>query len=163
MSEVWVVNISPVAAEVVMVLQKRGKYRFGESQADIRAEILRYSKENGYLAQHFVEAVCKCSGKLFRLALDDNAGAAVRICVSCRSEHPIGDSEEFFDEAELGECACPCGGEEFEITAGVSLYQDSEDVRWLYLGCRCPKCSLTAIYGDWKNEFNDYRSLLARV
>jgi hypothetical protein len=39
--------------------------------------------------------------------------------------------------AELEKCACPCGGEEFEITIGVSLFEDSEDVRWLYLGCRC--------------------------
>ena len=83
--------------------------------------------------------------------------------MGCMAEHPIGDSNEYLDEAELEECACPCGGKEFEITVGVSLYEESEDVRWLYLGCRCPKCGLTAVYGDWKNEFNGYRDLLARV
>jgi hypothetical protein len=57
----------------------------------------------------------------------------------------------------------PCGGEEFEITVGVSLYEGSEDVRSLYIGCRCPGCGLSAVYGDWKNEFNGYRDLLARV
>lgn len=62
----------------------------------------------------------------------------------------------------MKECACPCGGKAFEVTAGVSLYDDGEDVRWLYLGFHCVACGLTAVYGDWKNEFNGYRELLAR-
>ena len=146
-----------------MALRKRGKYRYGDSQVDIRDELLRYSKGVEYLAQHFADAICKCGGKLFRLALDDLQGAAVRTCIACKHEHPIGDSGEFFQEAELMECACPCGGEEFEITAAVSLYDDSEDVRWFYVGCRCPACGITAVYGDWKNEYNGYQELLARV
>ena len=146
-----------------MALKKRGKYRYGDSQADIRAELVRYSKANAYLAQHFADANCKCGSKLFCLTLDDNEGAAVRTCVACNTEHPIADSDKFLGEAQLAECACPCGGEEFEITVGVSLYEDSEDVRWLYVGCRCSKCGLTAVYGDWKNEFNGYQELLARV
>jgi hypothetical protein len=50
-----------------------------------------------------------------------------------------------------------------EITVGVSLYANSEDVRWLYLGCRCPQCGLTAVYGDWKCEFVAYDLLLKKV
>jgi hypothetical protein len=147
-----------------MALRKRGKWRYGDSQADIRAEIVRYSKENVYLAEHFADAVCVCGGRVFGLLVDDTAGVASRVCIACDAEaHPIGDSTEFMDEAEEEECACPCGQEAFEITVGVSLYADSEDVRWLYLGCRCPACGLTAVYGDWKNEFNGYRELLARV
>lgn len=146
-----------------MALHKRGHHHYGENQADIREELLRYSKGNAYIAQHFADAICNCGGRQFRLAIDDNEGAAVRICPVCNTEHPIGDSGEYLDDASLEECACPCGGEEFEITAGVSLYDDSEDVKWIYLGCRCPKCGLTATYGDWKNEFNGYRELLDRV
>jgi len=146
-----------------MVLKKRGKYHYGDCQADIREDMLRYSKANIYQAQHFVDAICRCGARLFKLALDETEGAAVRICVQCRCEHPIGDNTEYLEDAELEECACPCGNEEFEIVVGVSLYEDSEDVRWLYLGCRCPTCGLTAVYGDWKNEFNGYRELLARV
>jgi len=144
-----------------MTLQKRGKYRYGDSQTDIREEITRYST-NEYIAQYFADAVCRCGGKSFRLLLDDGT-AAVRICAACSDEHPIGDSDEYLAEADLGECACPCGGERFEITVGVSLYDDSEDVKWLYIGCRCPSCGLVAVYGDWKNEFEGYRELLARV
>ncbi len=146
-----------------MVLKKRGKYHYGDNQADIREDMLRYSKANIYQAQHFCDATCKCGGKLFKLALDETEGAAVRTCAQCISEHPIGDSGEYLEDAELEECACPCGGEEFEITVGVSLYEGSEDVRWLYLGCRCPKCGLAAVYGDWKNEFSGYQVLLNRV
>ncbi len=145
-----------------MALQKRGKYRYGDGQADIREEIARYSKANEYPAHHFADAVCRC-GRTFRLLLDEDEGAAVRICAACSDEHPIGDSGDFLAEAELDECACPCGGERFEITVGVSLYEGSEDVRWLYLGCRCPNCGLVAVYGDWKNEFEGYQQLLARV
>lgn len=146
-----------------MALKCRGKNRYGDNQADIREELLRYSKLGGYLVHHFADSVCKCGGRVFQIALDENEGAAVRTCISCLNEHAIGDSDEFLDEAELGQCACPCGAEQFEVTVGVSLYDDSEDIRWMYLGCRCPKCELTAVYGDWKNEFNGYREFLARA
>jgi hypothetical protein len=146
-----------------MVLKKRGKYRYGDSQSDIREEMLRYSKLNDYVAHHFADAVCTCGSKVFGLWIDNDEGAAVRKCAACSSEHPIGDSDEYLEDAEIEECACPCGGEKFEITVGVSLYDDSEDVRWLYLGCRCPACGLTAMYGDWKNEFDGYQELLSRV
>lgn len=146
-----------------MSLKKRGRYRYGDGQADIPEEILRYSRANGYVAEHFASATCPCGGRVFRLALDDTEGAAVRTCTACGQEHPMGDSAAYLADADLGECACPCGGETFEITVGVSLYAQSEDVRWLYLGCRCPSCGLTAVYGDWKNELEGYRALLARV
>jgi hypothetical protein len=147
-----------------VALQKRGKWRYGDNQADIRAEIIRYSKKTGYLAHHFADAVCQCGGKLFFLYMDDTAGVASRQCIACDAEaHPIGNSADFMDESEEDECVCPCGQQTFEITIGVSLYDDSEDVRWLYVGCRCTACGLTAVYGDWKNEFNGYRELLARV
>jgi hypothetical protein len=84
-----------------MALRKHGKYRYGDSQADIRDEVLRYSKGVEYLAHHYADVVCKCGGKLFQLMLDDVQGAAVRRCISCKTEHAMGDSEEFLGEAEL--------------------------------------------------------------
>ncbi len=146
-----------------MTLHKRGKYDYGESQADIRDEVLRYSRLNEYVAHHFADAICTCGSKTFRLELDDDEGVAIRICAQCQVKHPIGDSADYLEEASPEECGCPCGGEQFEITVGVSLYDESEVVRWLYLGCRCPQCGLTAVYGDWKNEFIGYKSLLAQV
>ena len=66
-------------------------------------------------------------------------------------------------EAEVEECECLCGEAGFEVTAGVALYDDSEDVRWFYVGCRCPACGLVGCYGDWSCEFPGYAELLARV
>ncbi len=146
-----------------MTLERRDGQDYGGSQADIRELLLRYSEANAYVVHHFADAICACGARLFRLSLDDSEGAAIRTCVACGNVHAIGDSADYLEGAEPEECACPCGKEEFEITAGVSLYEDSEDVRWLYLGCRCPQCGLTAVYGDWKNEYNGYRELLERV
>jgi len=145
-----------------MVLKKRGDNFFGENQSDI-PEVLKTYSQNGYLTEHFQDAACSCGHKLFRLFVDDNEGAATRICELCKHEHPIGDSADYLEDAELEECECPCGHGLFEITAGVSLYSDSDDVRWLYLGCRCPKCGLTACYADWKNEFEGYQDLLKMI
>ena len=146
-----------------MSLRKKGKYYYGESQRDIEGELLRYSNLNEYPTTHYKKAFCHCGSKLFNLMIDDNEGAAVRNCVSCQQKHPIGDSSEYLDDAELEECECPCGSSAFEITVGVSLYQDSKDVKWFYIGCRCEDCGLTACYGDWKNEYTNFQDLLSRV
>ena len=146
-----------------MALRKKGEYRYGDSQSDIRDELTGYSRANGYPIEHFADAVCVCGGKTFALRLDDDGGVAIRVCAGCGNEHPIGDSEDYQEDAELEECQCPCGEEKFEITAGVALYRKSEDVKWFYLGCRCLKCELVACYGDWKNEYEDYRELSKRV
>jgi hypothetical protein len=145
------------------MLTKKGIHYYGESQADLRDEITRYSKLNGYLARHFADAICTCGGRKFRLALDENEGAAVRSCDACGDEHPIGDSAEYLEDAELEECSCPCGNDNLEITVGVALFEQSNDVRWMYVGCRCPECSLAAVYGDWKNEFLGFQKILDQV
>ena len=148
-----------------MGLKKKGKHWYATSQADIRAELLRYSRAN-YPAEHYADAVCNrsgCDGRLFELWIDETQGVAVRVCARCKDKHPVGDSGEYLDEAELEQCECPCGSGVFEITAGAALYEGSGDVKWLYVGCRCPGCGLTACYADWKNEFPDYRKLLERV
>src|SRR5882757_6596326 len=104
-----------------MSLRQQGKHIYGDAQADIRAELLRYSELNGYSASHFSDAVCKCGGRRFYLLMDDTEGAAVRECVACQEKHAIGDSDEYLADASLEECECPCGEGTFEITAGVAL------------------------------------------
>jgi hypothetical protein len=148
-----------------MALRKRGKWWYADSQADIPVELARVGELNEYVPTQFADARCTCGSNTFRLRLDDAAGAAERTCVAtgCGKAHAIGDSADYLAEAELEDSQCVCGGTEFEITVGVALYQGSDDVKWLYVGCRCPACGLTGCYGDWKNEFEDYRALLARV
>jgi hypothetical protein len=107
---------------IEMALTRRGERCHGESQADIREELLRYSQVNGHRADYFAECKCACGGRVFQLELDDNEGAAVRHCIACSQDHhPIGDSADFLDDADLEECACPCGADGLEITVGVEI------------------------------------------
>jgi hypothetical protein len=146
-----------------MALHKKGKWWYADSQADIHVELERFGELNGYIPTQFADAECTCGGRAFRLALDENAGAAVRICSKCTNEHAIGDSDEYLEDADLQASSCDCGESVFEITVGITLYDNSDDVRCLYIGCRCLSCGLTGCYGDWKNEFIDYRELLKRI
>lgn len=146
-----------------MAIRRETNQSFGDSRADIREELIRYSSLHGYVAQYFADARCDCGATTFKLGLDENAGVAVRFCQSCGAEHGMADSDDYFDEADIDIAECTCGAGLFEITLGVSLYADSEDVRWLYIGCRGPTCKLTGCYGDWKNEFIGYQTLLANV
>ena len=143
-----------------MSLRNEGEFSYGDNQLDIREALKDYSA-NSYPAKYFADALCKCGSKEFKLLIDDNEGVAVRICKNCQIEHPIGDSAEYLSEAEFDECECICGSSFFEITVGVALYDASEAVKWLYIGCRCLNCNLTAGYADWKNQFNDYKKLLS--
>jgi hypothetical protein len=143
-----------------MALRTEGKYSYGDSQEDIKEFLTFYSTSNGYPAEHFADAVCTCGSRSFRLYVDDNEGVAQRACIHCGHLHYMGDSAEYAEDAELEECECPCGLSHFEVTVGVALYPKSEDVKWLYVGGRCPECSLIGCYGDWKNEFSGYRGFL---
>jgi hypothetical protein len=140
-----------------------GQFRYGETQADLRDELRDYSRANAYVAKHYADAICTCGNGAFKVLLDNEEGAAVRVCTACGESHPIGDSGEYLAEAHLTTCVCPCGAVTFEVSVGVALYRGSEDVKWLYIGCRCIQCGLVACYGDWKNEFEGYQTLLARV
>lgn len=146
-----------------MALKKKGKYSYGDCQADIPEEMNNYSQFTGYPIAHFADAVCLCGERTFQILLDDESGVAMRTCRACGIQHAIGDSAEYLDDATLEECECPCGGTVFEATAGVSLYEGSDDVKWFYLGLRCAQCGLTACYGDWKNEYMGYQELLQKV
>lgn len=135
------------------------------NEVRLKSQIIHYSTDNGYLAEHFATAKCgECGGTVFNILMNENEGVAVRTCVSCDNEHGIGDSDDYFDEVdEVYPVKCTCDGDQFEIMAGVALYQDSEDVRWFYLGCECVRCGLSGVYGDWKNEYIGFRSLLERI
>jgi hypothetical protein len=146
-----------------MGYRKKGKYWYGNDYADLHKEILRYSKLQGYMVDHFADIKCSCGADTFHLFSDDVAGVAVRVCSVCDIDSYIGDSEEYLEEAEPQKSICICGEEVFHITVGVSLYRGTEDVRWLYVGCRCPACGLVGVYADWKNEYPNYRELLDKA
>jgi hypothetical protein len=150
-----------------MAVVWRDGLAYTDAQWDVRDVLIDYSKQ--YLGNHispaaqFADVECFCTGRRFRLALDEEQGAARRVCVNCGDVEWIADGGDYADEAEPEACECLCGGDAFELTIGVSLYADSNDVRWLYVGARCPACCLSGCYGDWKNEYPDADALLLRV
>lgn len=133
------------------------------NEALLQSQIIDYSIQNGYKAEHFAVAKC-CDRNVFRLVINEEEGVAARICTACDTEHGIGDSDDYIDEVEaVYPVNCSCDNDQFEIMAGVALYRMSEDVRWFYLGCECSVCGLSGVYGDWKNEFLGYTNLLNRI
>ena len=64
-----------------MALKKDGNSFFGDNQSDIPEMLINYSQD-GYLTEHFQDAVCSCGKNHFRLFVDDIEGAAIRICAS---------------------------------------------------------------------------------
>ena len=145
-----------------MVLKKRGEYWFGDDHQDIR-ESIRLHSRSSYLASRFSDATCPCGGNVFSVYFDECQGCAVRVCRNCDGDHFIGDSGDYLDDAELGEATCVCGGCSFQVSVGVSLYEGTSDVRWLFLGFRCVDCGITGVYADWKNEYPGFEKLLSRV
>jgi Zn ribbon nucleic-acid-binding protein len=144
-----------------MALRKKGRRLCGDSQSDIHDWIRKVSAES-YPAQHLVDAECaQCAGKLFRLAVDDEEGVAIRTCVACGNEHPIGDGGEYLEEASPEPIGCACGQDGYEVTAGVHVREDGW-VKWFYLGCRCPNCGDTGGW-DWKVVVEDYQAYLLLV
>jgi hypothetical protein len=143
-----------------MVQVKRGKH--GDNLRDeVRVHLILYSQLRGHPVRHIADAACSCGARAFHLILEDSIGLAVLVCVCCGSEQTIGDHASHCADAEPEECECPCGGDAFEITVGVSLYQeDSEIVSWLYLGCRCTYCGFSACWDDWPIEVKGCQELL---
>lgn len=124
---------------------------------------MRFSELNGYRAEGFSEAICKCGNRFFRLESDEDAGVAKRTCTGCGDSEFMGDSVEFAREAHLEEHECVCSSRNFELLSGVALYTESNDVRWYYIGCHCSACHLVGVFAHWKCEAGDATVFLAKT
>ena len=57
----------------------------------------------------------------------------------------MGDSASYADEAEPARHpACATA----KLNCASPLYEDSNDVRWYYIGCRCAQCDLVGVFAD---------------
>lgn len=151
-----------------MTLRTEGEFAHGDNHQDLRSELSRFSEGNEYPIDSFADVRCDCGCDEFRLLTDEAAGVAIRHCTGCDQDYLMGDSAEYLEDAELGQHECLCDADVFQITAGVHRYREqdgtlSNDVRWLYIGCRCVACGMLGCYADWKSEFTGYEDLLARM
>jgi hypothetical protein len=153
-----------------MALQQRGDYWYGDSASDIRV-LLSMDRPGSDPITVFADAVCECGGRVFTLQLDDEYQEAALFCKACDSQHLFHTTNvdgyyEGHPEADTEWCGCPCtkrGATYYEITLGASLYDGSDDVRWVHIGCRCVACGLVAFYASWHRIEIPYQTLFARL
>jgi hypothetical protein len=143
-----------------MAIKKAGKFWRGDDLADLTTYIRKH-RAGGYPVQHVKEVSCRhCGQTTFRVAVDDDDGCALTMCLSCEAEEPLADSGEYLEDADLGECACPCGGETFAVALGFAMTDDDE-VRWISVGLRCLADNTLGVYTDWKVDYLPTAHLLA--
>ena len=142
-----------------MAIKKTGPFRHGDDLDDLTAYLRQY-RAGGYPVQHVKEVTChRCRHGSFRVLVDDEDGCALTICLGCRAESPVADSSDHLEDADLGECACPCGGETFAVAVGFATTADDE-VRWISIGLRCLTDGTLGVYSDWKIDYTPTAHLL---
>ncbi len=145
-----------------MTIDKSGEHWRGETFDDL-AGYVREFEAGGYRVEHVRERVCHpCRGTTFRVLIDDDDGCAATVCQQCQAEAAIADSADHLEDAELGECACPCGGETFAVAVGFAMHVDTE-VRWISVGLRCLTDGTLGVYTDWKIDYSPSGHLLTTV
>ena len=146
-----------------MTIDTSGKWWVGSDPEDIR-EYLDAFTEESYPMNEFRLARCNCGGLVFRLEADTFEGSARRHCLSCGKGHFICDSEDCWDESDPEKWQCvECGADQTNVGVGFSLYDDGDDIRWLYIGVRCAQCGVLGCFVDWKIGYGPSLQLMARV
>jgi hypothetical protein len=145
---------------VVMAVTKRGQLWKGTSADDLGEMLTAYARSGAESMHEVVPVACGgCGGRTFRLEVDDEEGYARRTCSGCAGTHAMLDSAEQEDGAEPEECACPCGGEEFELAVGFARNPDG-DIRWVFVAARCIADGSLGVYTDWSIDYLPAEHLL---
>jgi hypothetical protein len=153
--------------ESLVAIRKLRKWWKGTEVADLD-NFLRTFTAKGYPVDRFVHPTCSCGNAAFRLIA--GADCAQRVCASCGAESFVCDSGEYWDHADPDECACPCGGEVFELAVGFShvdaITPEGEPfrtIKWVTVGARCVKCGILGVYADWKIDYEPCDHLYRQV
>lgn len=142
-----------------MPIEKSRELWKGTEASDLD-EFVKAFAAGGYPIATTAHSRCaNCGGTIFALRVDDDEGFADRRCVSCGEVFHMLDSAEYVEDASPEECACPCGGEEFEVAVGYALRQDG-DVRWVSIATRCIRDGTLGVYADWKIDYGPAGHLL---
>jgi len=146
-----------------VAIDRSGQWWTGTAPSDLDEYVSAFSAES-YPTRTVVHATCaSCRGTEFSIALDEEEGCAVRTCSSCNGVQALLDSDEFMDDATLESAECPCGGSSFNAAVGFAFYDDSDDVRWVFLALRCTTDGVLGCYADWKIDYSPSEHLLRAV
>lgn len=131
-----------------MALSQRGEYWYGEEADDIRPILNRAAGALGGTITHYADAGCPCGGREFGVVINEGRACVVLDCEACGSTLHAGPGPVTIEDDGAEAFNCPCGGDCFEVCAGVSELPGRKPRR-LLLGCRCALCGLVAGYSDW--------------
>lgn len=145
-----------------VTIDRSGAWWTGTEASDL-VDYLKEFTAAGYPAERVLQISCSgCGSDKFRVRLDDDEGCAVRTCTGCDTTSFVFDSEDFVEDADLGDAACPCGGEVFNVAAGFALHDDG-DVRWVDLGLRCVLDGVLGCYADWQIDYSPTSHLFEQI
>ena len=152
--------------EAVLTIDTSGEWWVGTEANDIREFLIAYEAE-GYPVHETRVCTCGCGSVSFKFSADRDEGCAQRICVSCGAAHFIGDSEEYWEEAEPEAWQCGCGSKTCNVGVGYALRKadlgKQPDVRWISIGNRCTNCGTLGSFVDWKIDYGPSYHLLDRA
>ena len=116
----------------------------------LEIEIERYSGLNGYPIAEFEQLFCGCGASEFCLFSDDEEGGAFVVCAKCDQEINIENSKRYIEVKQQN--ICKCDNEILHVGTGKAYFEDSTDLRWVYVGAECSVCGLAGVYVDWKES-----------
>ena len=146
-----------------MTIDKRGKWWKGTDFSDLSEYINLFARENTYPVELVKRSICICGHTSFRLLADRDEGCVQRICEKCGEKTFIGDSAEYWEEAEPKKVGCPCKGVIFEVGVGFSFRQGENEIKWITVGERCIKCGILGSCADWKINYGPSIHLISLV
>lgn len=131
-----------------MAIDTEGQWWVGDSSDDLAAYLVAMSRDGAPIT-HFARMECpSCGSGWFRVRHDDVEGCAETTCLECdRRDFELG-SEDVAEAADLQPTRCPCGGDRFDVAAGLAV-RDTGEIRWIYLGVRCVRCGVLGCPVDW--------------
>jgi hypothetical protein len=144
-----------------VTIDKSGKFWKGTEAADLDEFVPAFAA-GGYAVERMVHSRCaECGGTTFALRVDDEEGYSDRRCIAGGHLFQMLDSAEYIDDASPEECACPCGGEEFELAVGYAMTDVANEdgspagreVKWVSIGARCVRDGTLGVYADWKIDY----------
>ena len=145
-----------------MPIDTTGEFWRGSDPDDVDSYLRAYM-EDSYPVGRVIACTCACGSNQLYLDADADEGCARWTCSKCELQRFVGDSEEYWEQAEPERAVCPeCNGETYNIAVGFSL-RENGDVKWLTIGNRCVECGLLGSFVDWKIDYTPTDHLFTRV
>jgi hypothetical protein len=148
-----------------MALKRKGKYWYGDDDADVWDYFAWYTRDCSPPVKHCQQAVCECGGTVFVVEGDEEEQRYQRTCMACEAE-AVFFAKDYSRRprwrTDLPLIECVCGTSEFEVfglTAPFSC-QSSKSAHTFYLGMRCVRCGCLGEYDCWFPRYNDAEAYL---